>query len=405
MRDTDDAIYRQQWLSRDIFRWPGVGHWGFVFLVKAALAWQGILTLQMALNIALIAVLIIPVKTGVLNVLRHLLVGIALAVLTYSESSLPPFQSVMDNLAQMAQFSFGYWLELSSRYLDMAVISWLVVALVIYLYLANIVRITPVVLIALISTTLAQPQQSVLAPALASAESKTQKPEDETPTQFLQQFYQQQNTTTGLPGDFDIEQFNQSGTDVLIVNICSLSWQDIRQSDIDSHPLFSDVDLILTQYNSVSSYSGPSALRVLQANCGQRPHSELFQTARECLVAEQFAQINAPAELLMNHDGEFDNFSTLMQRQGGLNYQPASREGVPVSMLSFDGSPIYTDYEVMARWLQQRSDGNNFTFYNSISLHDGNRLVGSNLDSYESYARRAERLLDDIMDLFEDIEQ
>jgi cellulose synthase operon protein YhjU len=67
----------------------------------------------------------------------------------------------------------------------------------------------------------------------------------------------------------------------------------------------------------------------------------------------------------------------------------------------FDGSQIYDDYSVLSNWWDARMKSPNervALFYNTISLHDGNRaLDGSRLEnSVETYSRRANKLLNDI---------
>lgn len=405
MQTREDYIYRQQWAGKLLFRWPGVGRWGFVFLTKVALAWQGYLDFELAANLAIIGVLVVPLRYSTLNGLRHISVAVLLAGLTYYESSLPPFTSVLDNLKQMAQFSFGYWLEIIGRYVTMTMISWLVIAWVVYLYIANLIRVTPVTIAVVVVYGLwggsAEPELSV---ATTTTDSVTTN-ESIDANQQLNNFYQSQDVTRQLSSSIERSSFSSSNTDILLLNICSLSWQDLAFSGLLEHPVLQDADMILTQYNSVSSYSGPAALRVLQASCGQKPHGELFSPARQCLLAEQLESLNLSPQLFMNHNGEFDDFASLITKNGGLKYEPADRTDTPASMLSFDGSVIYDDFTVIDDWLSDTRTSSAFGFYNSISLHDGNRLLGSQLQSFDSYAQRSKRLLDDIAKVMQKIEQ
>ncbi len=56
--------------------------------------------------------------------------------------------------------------------------------------------------------------------------------------------------------------------DVLIINICSLSWSDIEAVGLMDHPLWKHFDLLFKNFNSATSYSGPAAARLLRASCG-----------------------------------------------------------------------------------------------------------------------------------------
>jgi hypothetical protein len=78
-------------------------------------------------------------------------------------------------------------------------------------------------------------------------------------------------------------------------------------------------------------------------------------------------------------------------------------------MHSFDGTPIYDDYERLSGWWRQRvraiGDGHLAVLYNTITLHDGNRVPGlEGRSSLETYRPRAERLFADLQRFFQLIE-
>ncbi|MGM2794014.1 cellulose biosynthesis protein BcsG, partial [Bacillus cereus group sp. BC91] len=76
---------------------------------------------------------------------------------------------------------------------------------------------------------------------------------------------------------------------------------------------------------------------------------------------------------------------------------PVSNAAAPVAMHAFDGSEIKSDYATLANWYAQRASvpGPVALYYNTISLHDGNRVVGSALTSIDSYPQRVTKLMDD----------
>lgn len=71
---------------------------------------------------------------------------------------------------------------------------------------------------------------------------------------------------------------------------------------------------------------------------------------------------------------------------------------------AFDGSPVRDDYETLAAWYAQRASiaGPVALYYNTISLHDGNRLPNSSLSSIDSYPLRVNKLMSDF-DRFADL--
>src|SRR5690606_27954028 len=146
--------------------------------------------------------------------------------------------------------------------------------------------------------------------------------------------------------------------------------------------------------------SGPAAIRLLRASCGQPRHQALYEPAPEqCMLFQNLANLGFRSETLMNHNGRFDGFADEISAQGMP--QPAlSSQRFPRSLAGFDGSPIARDLDVLSGWWKQRQqqpDERVSLFYNSISLHDGNRIVGADGKAQSAeYRPRAQRLLDDI---------
>jgi cellulose synthase operon protein YhjU len=105
------------------------------------------------------------------------------------------------------------------------------------------------------------------------------------------------------------------------------------------------------------------------------------------------------AEVLLNHDGHFDDLLGIVRAQGMTGMAPLALTGLPIAQRSFDGSPIYDDLTLLARWAEIRRNGSpRAAYFNTISLHDGNRLTGaqSGLDSLATFRIRLQRLLDDL---------
>jgi cellulose synthase operon protein YhjU len=112
-------------------------------------------------------------------------------------------------------------------------------------------------------------------------------------------------------------------------------------------------------------------------------------------------QAGFETRLALNHDGHFDDFLGTVRAQGNQGLQALPLDGLPVAQRSFDDSPIYDDLAVLRRGAESAAGGGAprvATYFNTISLHDGNRLVGVNsgLNSLASYKLRLNKLLDDI---------
>ena len=103
---------------------------------------------------------------------------------------------------------------------------------------------------------------------------------------------------------------------------------------------------------------------------------------------------------LLNHDGVYEEFAHALEQLGGLAGKLQSNQGAPVHMQNFDGSPIYNDHALLAQWWKKRSTdrstGPVALYYNTISLHDGNRVPGmASRNSLETFKPRLVQLLAD----------
>ncbi len=169
-----------------------------------------------------------------------------------------------------------------------------------------------------------------------------------------------------------------------MLNVCSLSWDDLEAVGLRDHRLFARLDILFDNFNSATSYSGPAAIRLLRASCGQTSHAGLYQPAGEqCLLFDNLGRLGFAQQLAFNHNGRFDGFLDEVRGQGDLPEPLFAASSFGRALVAFDTSPIAADGEVLGRWWQQRQ-GNAAErlalFYNSITLHDGNRLAEANGD-------------------------
>ncbi|HLV49282.1 MAG TPA: cellulose biosynthesis protein BcsG [Aliidiomarina sp.] len=367
---------------------PGLGAWSFYFLIKIALVTQGLIELSVFSNIVLFFFLIVPIHLPWLRIPRQIIAVFVATALLYSETNLPPIERLTAQWELISAFSAPYLFELLTRIISL---QWAVALLIswgLYMYLAKRLSMTPITFVALLSV------------PFWSSVAVSHTPVSVAGNQLLEQYYQEQAGIKLTPQASTAPNF-----DILILNICSLSWSDLKAFDLLEHPFMSRADIMLTNFYSNSSYSGPAALRLLQASCGHRPHSEIFNPIRSCTLASQLSEHGFSSEIRMNHTGAFDNFLTEIRQLGGLqNAAVIEPSQFPVAMEGFDKSPIYDDNAVLNNWLQTSTEQPLFTFYNTTTLHDGNQMKGFIGNSRGSYKQRLEKLLNDFNKLFDDIE-
>ena len=404
----NDHLYQQQrhhLLNHPLFSWPGLGVWSFYFLLKIGAGIFGYIELNLLWNIVLFFFLVVPVQPRSLKIARQLIAIIAAVILFYQETNLPPFTRLIDQWQLVSSFSVLYLIELIGRFIAIEAIAVFLVAMIVFAYLRKIIRMTTLTLVLLII----YPVLPQFAPApiytspsaqVTSAPMLAIQRGSGDPDAILTRFYAQQSQIRLSPPSVANPNF-----DILMLNVCSLSWQDLQQFDLLDHPLWAQADIMLSNFYTGSSYSGPATLRLLQASCGHVPHRQLFEPEGECMINEQLAALGFDAEIRMNHSGAFDNFLRQIRELGGMqDAQVVSPEQFPIAMSGFDQAPIRSDSAIFTDWLDTLGETPKFTFYNTMSLHDGNRLSGFRGNSMASYRTRAKALLDDALQLFQDIE-
>ncbi|CAI1935328.1 MULTISPECIES: cellulose biosynthesis protein BcsG [Serratia] len=414
---SDNALWRY---------WRGLGGWNLYFLAKFALLWFGYLNFHALPNLVFMAFLLMPIPSQRLHRWRHYLaipIGIALF---YHDTWLPGINSILSQGSQLAGFSAQYLLELIGRFINWQMIGAAFVLFIAYLFVAQWVRVTVFTVAALVwlnIVNIAGPAVSLLpatstaaagganTPATSAPAAGDAAPADSLPptsanlTAYLNQFYEREKgRTTAFPASLpaDAQPF-----DLLVINICSLAWADIDAVNLQNHPLWSKMDIMFDNFNSATAYSGPAAIRLLRASCGQLSHRDLYQPVnQQCYLFDNLAKLGFKEQLMLDHSGVFGNFLKELREQGDMQAPLMSQAGIGNELTSFDGEPIYNDLELLTRWLdqqQQGGDGRTATFFNVIPLHDGNRFVGSNKSA--DYPPRAQKLFDQLNTFLDQLEK
>lgn len=397
-------------------------YWNLYFLLKAALFYRGYIGFHWALNLALGVVLAWPLPPGRWRRLRNLLAPPVAVALLYHDSYLPPPARVLSQAKALLGFSADYWLELGQRLFSPALALALVAIVLGYAVLARRIRFATLSLASILSVPLVaalhgDPADGVAgSPGSTSGAEATAPAQSSTPDALLHAFYaEQKQLRLQLQTQTQIQtQTQDTGDtppfDIIVLHVCSLAWDDMEFVGMREHPLLARFDVVFSNFNSAASYSGPAALRVLHGTCGQQRHRQIYESEDpSCYVFPNLEKLGYQTGALLNHDGLYEDFGASLETKGGLEGKLLPNQGAPVHMQNFDGSPIYNDYALLSQWWQQRSAQGGppvALYYNTISLHDGNRVPGmASRSSLDTYKPRLAQLLQDFDHFITDLEK
>jgi cellulose synthase operon protein YhjU len=400
----------------------GLGWWNVYFIIKIALFLKGDISFHTIENFAFISFLLLPISFKWIKITRAFIsIPIGLWLLHF-DSYLPPLDRLWSQIGQLMQFELSYLIELAGRFVSLTALLTIFTLSAAYYLLNKYLRVTVLVLIALIYISI--PQSIITTPnientpsLLAQQQTPDQNGKEKQPLQiseinddvlnnFKNNFFSEEAKRVT---NFDNNTKSDAPFDLLFLSICSVAWDDIKLVGLQNHPLFDDFDIMFDNFNSATSYSGPAVIRLLRANCGQEEHSQLFDDAasNQCYLFENLADLGFQDNLLMNHDGVFDSFLSLIKKDGKIETNLMPQEGLTPYQKGFDGASIFRDKDVLDRWWQERiknGNGKVVALYNTISLHDGNRIINNNAStSLISYKRRLNNLLDDLYSFFNEL--
>ncbi|PQJ84905.1 cellulose biosynthesis protein BcsG [Aliivibrio sifiae] len=396
----------------------GLGWWNIYFIIKIGLFTQDIISFHPLENFAFVAFLLLPLQPRALKIMRQCIAVPIGLWLMHFDSFLPPLDRLWGQIGQLLQFNLSYLIELAGRFVSPQAFLALFVLIFAYYFLNQVFRISVFVILALAYISLpqgvfnSQPKETVIAqqPIIAQTTAPSQQSVDESGpvndavlNQAKELFFKNEaQRRVTFPSNAPSTKF-----DLLFLSICSVAWDDIEIAGLENHPLFKEFDVMFDNFSAATSYSGPAVIRLLRASCGQETHQELFSapSSKQCFLFDNLAQLGFQENLLLNHDGKFDDFLGLLKEDGDLQAPLMSQAGLEQYQSAFDGSPIYRDKEVLTRWLGNREkeqDNSVVALYNTISLHDGNRIIrASGKVGLVSYKLRLKNLLDDLYDFFQ----
>jgi len=390
-----------------------MGLWSAYFFAKLLLYVGGYINFDPWWNLLFAVFTALPARNDRQRLTKNAIASVVSVVLLYHDSWLPPLGRVLSQAGNLSDFTLPYLMELLGRFINYKVVLELVAMLALYLLLKRKLRLSTFVFIgiaAVIVTPMfahvqAQATSAIAAAPLAARTTDLRTLSAAALNQKVAQFYAQEQQRQVR---FNKVSDDSAPYDIILLHVCSLSWDDLQATQKLNDPLLKRFDVTFTQFNSAASYSGPAAIRLLRGACGQTSHNSLYEAAnRSCLVIDGLQDAGFEPHWLMNHDGHFGNFFADVRDRGGMPAQLEDSSGAEIAQRSFDGTPIYGDYSALSRWWQKRVNSNvahSVLYYNTISLHDGNRFEGKSL-SQSSYERRLSQFAADINRFLDDVQR
>lgn len=391
-----------------------LGIWGYYFAAKLTLLWMNLISFHPLENLALAVFILFSSASQHLRRIKNTLIAVSALALLYYDSWLPPIARVIDRAPSLADFKLIYLLELTTRFISLPVIAILLGVCLVYWIVSHRLRSGALVIASLAALSLIEyplPSWTTNPSNTVEQAASTDKPGMD---QIAQTFFSQEaQRSVSLP----MPQADAAPFDVIFIQVCSLSWDDLHYAGLDQHPLWQRFDILLTKFNSATSYSsaasysGPAAIRLLRATCGQPRHTSMYTpTDDNCYLMDKLGNSGFEANFAMNHTGRFDDFLGTVKAHARLTVAPMTLSGLDVTQRAFDGAPVYDDLEVLDRWLENRQKSPNSRvalFYNTVSLHDGNQLLGSESgsDTMETYQRRLRTFLDETEQFMQNLEE
>lgn len=415
--------------------------WNLYFLIKIMLALSGTMSLAYGLNMALLAAVALKHRTMKVQRFGLISLGVELIVLmpaglflALHELGLVVNLTLLQQIINLTGFSQDYLIELIQRTIQPEMFWAALFGLIVLRIFNRYIRLTSWIFALLVGTAAAtgiqdyqaeqkanlnnvvSPDESLIRSGSFAAERLALSPEEFArikeakeqealvkegastgPDHLLRKFYdeQRQKLVDDLLSPKAAPDF-----DVIVLHVCSMAWADIQASKLSAHPVLTQADLLFKQFNTVSSYSGPATLRLLRGTCGQGLQKDLYGPVNaQCSLYNGLRLSGFKVQMGMNHDGAFDQFKTAIIKNLPEGVEEAiSYKSVAVGAKAFDGTQIGRDEDYLNTWWASRlrkPETPVAYYYNTISLHDGNILPGSNSSSLASYPVRLERLLDD----------
>ena len=198
--------------------------------------------------------------------------------------------------------------------------------------------------------------------------------------------------------------------DIVILHICSLSWDDFKEVGITQEdPFIKQFDYLFTDFNTASGYSGPAVIRLLNGNCGQKPLQKILpEKDNICLLMDSLTSVGYETYISLNHDGKYGDFIDNINKNVLSNKIMLLPDNLTATATFFDGkTPLYSDFAMLEKWFKDSKASNSKMkafYYNTATLHAGSRWIGEkrvDSDTHNQYKVVLSVLLKDIKKFIE----
>src|SRR5579863_30628 len=332
-----------------------MGLWSAYFLAKLLLYGAGYTGFSPFLNLGLAIFTALPPQNARQRFAQNLIAVPLGIMLLYYDSWLPPIAQALTQAQNLSAFSGSYLWELAARLLSWRLLLGTAALFAVYALARRKLRLSTFVFVGIFAVILT-PEARLLSVSTArtpatAASGGSIADVDLEPAALdarLAQFYAQQKQ---IQVQFPKAAADDPPFDILILHVCSLSWDDLKTLQTDTDGFFGHFDIVLDDFNSAATYSGPAAIRLLRGACGQTAEARLYDPAAGgCLVMDGLQNAGFEPHWVMNHDGHFGNFFGDVHDRGGLSVSLENDSGPEPAQRAFDGTPVYSDYSVLSRW-------------------------------------------------------
>lgn len=333
--------------------------WSFYFLGKLYLYFRGFIHFNFLLNLLFLIFISLPVPEKIsfsrhVRTVRNLISGIAAVLLLWYDSRLPPILYSIRSLVQVGIPSKEYVVRFLMDFVNPLELLVLLGILVFCFLIRNRVRLTPAIVILIL-----------IVPLLELRHPK------EDIEGYLDSFYQAESKRVI---HFEKPETTDSAFDIIVLHVCSIAWDDLKEMVQEKDRFFGQFDILFTNFNSATSYSDPSAIRVLLSNCGQRKYAALYQNPpKECYLLETLREQGYETFSAVDNDASTTTFVEHIITFGMVD-SPIELKGIPVMQYNYDNTPIYDDLAILGKWwdIRQKSKSERAAIYfNITTLHGG----------------------------------
>ena len=381
-----------------------LGKWGYFLAAKLALFWHELIAFHPLENLGFVVFVLLPVPSRFWRAVKFVLAAMLALSLLYYDSWLPPLSRALSRASSLSDFSWAYLFELMTRFVNGYVLGALLLVCAAYWLVSRWLRAGVLIVASMLMIwampVFQQAGQSGREVIIGSEVAKSSPDLDS----VVQNFFDKEALRTVI---FTAPPANAVPFDLVFLHVCSLSWDDVRAVGLEQHPFWQRFDILLTKFNSAASYSGPAAIHLLRANCGQQAHSKMYSpVAANCYLLDGLQASGFESDFALNHKGKFDNFLLQMREHGHITAPLMAQDGLEIAQYAFNNdatnnAPIYDDLSVLNRWINQRKKSSSqrvALFYNTASLHDGNYAPGREAvpNTLKTYKLRLNKFLDEM---------